>query len=95
MTSPVPQFIDAGNELLAQVPARLDTGTIDVPGAGKLGVLTLRTTSATVTVFLGAEDLRSWGALLTSLAGQVGGIAMAAPGDLAVLGDLLKAPRRS
>lgn len=82
-------LVDQGNPLLGQVPAQMDTGTVDIPGSGTLGVLTIRTTSATVTVMLAPQDLQSWGEILTSLAGKLrGGLVQATPIDMAALGQL-------
>lgn len=69
--TPRDRLVDAGNPLLAQVPARLETGTIDTPG-GKLGILTVRTSSTTLTLMLAEADLRNWADGLTALAGQLG-----------------------
>ncbi len=63
-----PSFFDIANTLLGQVPVTIDTGTIDSPDGIKLGVLTFRTASTTLTVLLGADDVATWGELLTDLA---------------------------
>jgi hypothetical protein len=85
MTTPPVPLLDAGNSLIAQVPAQLHTGMVSGP-AGKIGVVTLRTTSTTVTVFLSAVDLRTWAELLTGLADKMsGGLTQATAADIAVL----------
>lgn len=85
MTVPQAALIDTGNPLLARVPVDLKTGAVETP-AGKLGVLTLRTSSSTLTLFLSAGDLRDWTRLLTELANQLtGGIVPATAADVAVL----------
>jgi hypothetical protein len=92
-TPPVP-FFDVGNPLLAQGPANLDTGSVSGPG-GKVGVVTIRTASATQTVFIGAADLRNWAALLTGLADQLsGGLVQASVADVAAVSQPLITPRR-
>lgn len=82
-------LVDPGNALLAHVPARLDTGSVDLPGEGKYGVMTIRTGSTTLTVMLGAEDLRQWGGILTGLADQLtGGLVQASPFDISALDQM-------
>lgn len=93
-TPPQVPLIDAGNSLIAQVPAQLYTGSVTTP-AGKIGVLTIRTSSTTLTVFLEADDLRNWVQLLTSLADQLtGGLVHASVIDVAVLDQSAAAYRR-
>jgi hypothetical protein len=92
-TPPVPLF-DVGNPLLAPGPANLDTGSVTGPG-GKIGMVTLRTSSSTQTVFLDAADLRTWAALLTGLADQLsGGLVQASVADVAAVSQPLVIPRR-
>jgi hypothetical protein len=64
-------FLDAANPLLAVGPAQVNTGTVDIPGAGRLGCLTIRTASTTQTVFLNAADLEDWAEKLTELVAAV------------------------
>lgn len=73
MTTPARKtFLDADNPLLAGGPAQLDAGAISLAaGAGNAGVLTLRTTSATVTVIMTAADLDAWAKVISDLAAQV------------------------
>lgn len=74
MTMPNPmQFIDPNNPLLATGQARLDLGTINIPGAGEFGVVTVRTASATQTVMLAAKDVAEWAKSLTGLSEAMGG----------------------
>ena len=73
MSTPNPQMFDQGNLLLAQVTARLDATVVTEPSEAPKGVLTIRTASTTLTVILGAEDVRMWGDIITGLAGQMGG----------------------
>jgi hypothetical protein len=85
MTTPPRPFVDMANPMLTQVPAQLDTGSVGTP-SGKLGVLTIRTASTTLTVFLTQDDLRTWSGLLTGLADQLGGsIVVASPLDIAAV----------
>jgi hypothetical protein len=60
---PVPA-VDPGNGLLGEVPAQLTTALVETPRGQRLA-LTIRTTSATLTVFLGAADAKLWAAQLT------------------------------
>lgn len=68
---PVPA-VDPGNGLLSEVPAQLTTALVDTPHGQRLAV-TIRTTSATVTVFLGSSDARLWAQQLTKDAASVPG----------------------
>src|SRR5277367_5491873 len=70
MTTPAP-FLDPNNPLAAGGPARLDTGIVDPPGVGRLGVVTVRTPSTTCMVLMDADDIRAWAAELTDLADRV------------------------
>lgn len=82
------RFLDVNNPLVSGGPARIDTGIIAHPEAGNLGVLTLRTGSATVTVLLNANDLDSWADHIKSLATSLRGgpkLAAATMGDVAAL----------
>lgn len=88
MTTPgQPQpLVDMGNPLLAHVPAQLDTGTVDLPGEGKFGVMTIRTGSTTLTVMLAAVDLKNWAGVLAGLAEDLGGgLVKASPLDMTAL----------
>lgn len=91
MTSPDPnelRFLDVNNPLISGGPARIDTGIIDHPEAGKLGVFTLRTGSATVTALLSADDLDGWADHIKNLATALRGgpkLAAATMGDVAAL----------
>lgn len=97
MTMPHPQaqvLVDPGNKLLNQVPAQLDTGTIDTPD-GVFGVLTVRTPSATLTVFLTPADVKNWSEVISGLSDQLaGGIVRASPLDLSLLTQLSKRGKR-
>jgi hypothetical protein len=76
---PSPALRDEGNHLLSPGPAQLATGLIPGP-AGWLGVVTIRTTSATVTVMLDRKNVRGWGAMLGQLGDAMDG---GGPGDVA------------
>lgn len=87
MTTPqqVPLF-DLGNQLLAQVPARLDTGSVSSPAGEAVGVVTFRTASTTLTLLVTAEDLRNWADIMTKLAQSLsGGVVAASAADIASL----------
>ena len=96
MTTPQPvPLVDQCNTLLAQIPAQLHTGMLTT-SAGKAGVLTFRTSSATLTVFLTADDLRQWSSILTGLADQMtGGVVPATAADVAVLNNAPGLTKRS
>lgn len=64
-------FFDEDNPLLAQVPVRLDTGTIGGQGEEPRGILTWRTASTTLTVVAGAEDLKVWADILAEMAASL------------------------
>jgi hypothetical protein len=68
-----PAFIDPGNPLLAKVPARLDAGTIDIPGQGRVAVVTIRTASTTVSVVLTGDELGQWSEIIRGLHASMGG----------------------
>lgn len=94
MTAPQTPF-DTGNPLLARAPVRLETGTLDTPD-GKLGALTLRSATTTMTAFLTAEDLRTWSDLLGQLADSLSGVTVvaASPVDIARLNQQIAALNR-
>jgi hypothetical protein len=71
MPAPPPAApFDAGNALLAEQPAQLVTAVVQTP-AGQRLALTVRTPSATVTVFLPGPDAKAWAARLTTDAGSM------------------------
>lgn len=75
-----PSFLGAVNPLLAQVPVRLETGTVDLPGgAGKVAVLQVQTASTTMHVILGAEDLGNWVKVISDLHASLSGRSLAVP----------------
>jgi hypothetical protein len=65
--SPAPPAapFDTGNPLLGEQPAQMATALVQTP-AGQRLALTVRTPSATVTVFLTGPDARAWAARLTA-----------------------------
>lgn len=65
--------VDPGNQLLAPVPAQLTTAVVNTPD-GQRAVMTVRTPSATVTVFLERDDVRAWGAKLSACADDMTGL---------------------
>lgn len=94
MTMPHPGarvLVDAGNRLLGKVPATLDTGSIEAQD-GTYGIVTVRTASATLTVFLTAAELREWAQVLEAAASQLAGcaLAQATPQDLSLLAQLAR-----
>jgi hypothetical protein len=94
VTTPQVPFVDMGNTLLTQVQSQLDTGSVTTP-AGKIGLITIRTASTTLTVFLGADDLRQWSELLAALANELtSGLMQATIADVAAVAQPLAAYRR-
>lgn len=92
MTPDQPSFVDSGNSLLAPVPARLETGTIESP-SGKLAVLTIRSATTTMTVMIGVKDLRNWTGILGALADSMamsGSVVPASVVDVADLGQIFR-----
>jgi hypothetical protein len=87
---------DAGNELLAPVLAKLHAGTVQASDGTTLGVVTIRTTSATVTAFLNASDVKAWADVLNGLAAQMGATSLVVPAplDLAALQNGLSTLKR-
>jgi hypothetical protein len=97
MTGPLPPVADEANDLLAPAPAKLATGMSPRPGGGMIGVVTVRTTSATVTVFLQPGEVKEWADLLNGLHAQMGagGLVIPAPGAAAQLDAMARGARRN
>jgi hypothetical protein len=68
-----PPAVDTGNMHLSEVPASLSTAIVQVSG-GQKAVATVRTSSATVTVFLSRADLTVWRDQLSTVIGRMNGI---------------------
>ena len=66
---PPPPF-DPGNALLAETGAQLSTALVQTPGGQRM-VLTVRTSSATLSVFLQGGDAKVWARNIGALAGQM------------------------
>jgi hypothetical protein len=77
---PIPA-VDPGNTLLSQQPAQLLTARIMTPQGPRL-VLTIRTTSATVSVLLTPEDAKTWAAQLSRDAALSSSGLLIVPGSL-------------
>lgn len=93
MTTPNPSFLDPNNQLLSGGPARLDVGSMEHPQMGKVGLITIRTSSTTLTVLMNPESLHEWAGILNGLADQMGGapkLQAAGPQDLAGIAQALK-----
>jgi hypothetical protein len=63
---------DLANGLLCETPAQLVTQIADTP-AGQRLVMTVRTSSATLTVFLGGADAKTWARQLAGEAAAMSG----------------------
>jgi len=77
---PMPQApppVDPGNGLLAETPAQLSTALLDTP-AGQRMALTVRTSSATLTVLLGGADAKAWAANISGAAAGMSGSGLVA-----------------
>jgi hypothetical protein len=62
-------LVDIGNPLLAQVPIKMDTGSMWQPGGGgQVAVVTIRTASTTLTLLLDPEHVKTWAKLFAGLA---------------------------
>jgi hypothetical protein len=87
---------DLGNDLIAPVLAKLHVGTAQASDGSTLGVVTVRTTSATVTAFLNAADVKAWADVLNGLAAQLGATSLVvpAPVDLRALSNGLDTLKR-
>ncbi len=72
MSMPQPPPVDQGNGLLAETGAQLSTALVQTP-AGQRMILTVRTSSATLSVFLQAGDAKVWARQISALAGQMSG----------------------
>ena len=70
---------DLGNTLLAEQPAQMFTTVIPTP-AGQRLALTIRTPSATLTVFLAGQDAKTWAANLSKAAAPMSGAGLVAAG---------------
>lgn len=67
---------DPGNELLAGGPAKL-TGSLADTADGQRFMLTIRTTSTTLSVFLTRDEARGWGESIIRLAASMNGLVVA------------------
>jgi len=76
MTVPPDPPCDPGNGLLAAGPARL-TGSLADTADGQRFMLTIRTPSTTLTVFLTRQEARGWGESIIRMAGSMNGLAVA------------------
>lgn len=73
-----PPPADTGNQLLAEGPAQLTTALVATPSGQRL-LLTIRTASATVTVFLQGPDAKKWAAQLSADASRMSGAGLVVP----------------
>jgi len=70
------QLIDPSNKLLTQTPSVLTTGRVPTPD-GDRAVITIRTDSATLTVFLAKAELHDWIESLQVTEGNMSELAVA------------------
>jgi hypothetical protein len=83
MATPIPP-VDEGNALLAEGPAQCTVALVPTP-AGQRMVLTVRTSSATVSVLLGQADAKAWGAQITAQAAQMSAAGLIVSGGAPLL----------
>ncbi len=57
---PGPEVLDIGNQLLAPGPSLLNVTTATMPGGSKILIATIRTDSATLTVWLTRPEAETW-----------------------------------
>jgi hypothetical protein len=87
-----PPAYDPANPLFnpgAAGPSRLDTALLTAADGTRLGLVSVRTTSATVCVVLNGAQLREWADILGGLADAAGGgkLAAATMADVVTLGQ--------
>ena len=91
------RFLDVNNPLCAGGPARIDSGMIGTE-QGKMGVITFRTSSTTLTVVMNADDCRNWADHINGLADALDGggtkLVPAGMGDVAALDKTMHLPPR-
>jgi hypothetical protein len=91
MTQPPPAY-DPANPLFSPAaagPSRIDTALLTATDGTKLGLVAIRTTSATVQAVLNGAQLREWADIIGGLADAVGGgkLATATMADVVTLGQ--------
>jgi hypothetical protein len=86
MTAPQPAPLDTGNQLLAETPATLTTALVETPKGQRLA-LTIRTASATLTVFLGRADGETWARNIKGTAGQMSSAGLIVANGIAPKGE--------
>jgi len=65
----IPSY-DKGNQLLGELPAQLTTDVTEFPSGQRL-ILTIRTPTTTLTVFLQGADAKKWAHQLSSEAAMM------------------------
>lgn len=85
MTTPAngaaPPPMDPGNRYISEVPAELTCGVANTPG-GQRVMLTIRTTSATLTVFLDKPTAERWRDILSNELNSMSGLILPGTGVL-------------
>lgn len=79
--------VDVGNPLLAETPAHLACAVAQTPG-GQRAVLTIRTASSTVTVFLSKQDLEQWQSDLKATRSAMTGLIVAPAPSMSLGGPI-------
>lgn len=75
MKQPMPTPFDTGNQLLGEQPAQMATRVVNTPMGERLA-MTIRTPSATMTVFLSGIDAKMWARQLATVAEPMSGSAL-------------------
>jgi len=92
-----PALIDQGNPLFGPAACQLDTGVLSPGNGTKVGVLTIRTPTTTLTVMLAGPELGRWAQAISGLADQVSGtgpgLALPSPADISAVSTLARERR--
>jgi hypothetical protein len=73
--------MDPGNRYISEVPAELTSAVANTPN-GQRVMLTIRTTSATVTVFLDKQTAERWRDMISNEANTLSGLILPGTGVL-------------
>ncbi len=79
--------IDRGNTLLTPTPSVLSMSRVRMPDGTELAVATIRTTSATVTVYLSKAEAEAWGENFQFTAAKMSSLIAAPPNGHRPLGE--------
>lgn len=80
-SQPQPPPMDPGNRYISEVPAELTCGVANTPGGQRL-LLTVRTTSATLSVFLDKTTGEQWRDIIAKELSSMSGLILPGTGVL-------------